>query len=121
MHEAALRRLASTLVEVVRPKFLVDRPLREQVVNDGQDRVAHGYGRTLLPPPRSEAAELRAQIGPFRVPGGMGRFDQDRPRRPVPLAGRAALPLVVALVVARAPPGPRGQVLCRREAAQIET
>src|SRR5688572_20514071 len=110
MDQPPLDALAVALIEVLRAEILVDAALGEQMVDDGQDRVADRHCRLLLPPARGQAAELRTQVGPLAAARRLGRLHQGGPECPVPLARLAALALARALLVAGAHPGPRGQV-----------
>jgi hypothetical protein len=112
--------LAIPLIEVVAAQVAIDCPLRQHVVDDDQDRVGDGDGCLRPAAPGCQPPVLRCQVGSLGAGRGVRRLDQTRPQPGTSLAGGAAPAFASALMIARTQPGPGGQILCGREAGEID-
>src|SRR5215831_1971263 len=70
------------LVEEIAAQLLIGRAPLEHMVEDHQDRMAHGNQGPFLPPSARQTSVLRRQVGLLRVARGPGRLRQG-PLQPV--------------------------------------
>src|SRR5918998_6805979 len=106
-------------VEVVRAEVPIGLAVPQDVVDAAEQAVRHGDDGLLAPPTAGEAVEERVQVGALaarRRPGDLA----EHPAQPaVALRRLGAEALAATLLVARADPHPRGEMLGAREAGHV--
>src|SRR3954470_18129178 len=105
--------------EVVPAEVVVVAVVGQQVPGDDQDGVADGDGGLLLADPAGQSPELGGQVGVAGAGGGPGALGEDVLQPDIAVGGLARAAFAAGDVVARADPGPGGQVRRGREAAHL--
>src|SRR5829696_4951492 len=99
---------------MVRATLVVDaRWVVQQVIDNAQNRVAHGNRRPLLPASRRQPSVLCLQGGSLGAAGCLGRLGERGAQPGTAFPGLAAALLAGTLVVARTHPCPGREVIRR--------
>src|SRR6266704_3667040 len=91
------------------------------MIDDHQDTMGDGHGRTFSSAPTGNAAVLDGQIALLAVSSCMGDLDQEASQPGIALAGLATEATAPAFIIAWTDPSPRCKVARRRKLAHIQT
>src|SRR3954471_12729152 len=105
--------------EVVAAEVVVVAVVGQQVPADDQDGVTDGDGGLLLADPAGQSPEPGGQVGVVGAGGGPGALGEDVEQPDIAVGGLARAAFAAGDVVARAYPGPGGQVGSGREAGHV--